>query len=646
MKDGCSDFQRVEGSAGPAASLSPLLSCFTKSALLLSLMQPVVAGALGIGEVEMLSKWGEPFHARVALRLRASELSQSECLSLIPEAHEKSQENTLRRATVRLQSEKGSHSAVITTHEPFMALYGSFTIRLGCAGQGEVEKSFAVLPDLPVAVERIGESPEQPSIAMAQKSGDNTDAEPSKPAARVEATAKALKKTNKRASTSSRPRKREKPLRNKPSGQAGEFMLKLSSSSLDLTRTGKLSAADRAALAEQKKILDGDDAIARTLEMQYQIKVLSDELAVMKLKISRLESLTASMAPTAGRAAETTPAPVERGSIRWVAWLVAGLILAALAAFLWMRVRRRKDVTVPVQVEDRESHADTDTQEAEPRALTSPPKEEVGERTAAYYSIASSMLVQDENASSGDEHIHTLLEEAHLYAKHGRLGRATEILRDLLEQHPECDEAWLRLLSVYSALCDVQHFETYATRFKVRQPEPDVWSRVQALGRSLDAENSLYVEQDPGLTEDLSRPVRKIVVPVGSVLVESGALSLTDLNNCLSEYDPKVDGRFGNYLVSRKLISVEQLTNALLHQQGITSIVEKVDPTAERAGKEKLPDSVDDAGLGATPAESDPDLEKGSPDGMDIHGKDESAKPDDAPLDFEIDFDTGLLGKK
>jgi hypothetical protein len=48
-----------------------------------------------------------------------------------------------------------------------------------------------------------------------------------------------------------------------------------------------------------------------------------------------------------------------------------------------------------------------------------------------------------------------------------------------------------------------------------------------------------------------------------------GILSKQDLQNCLDDFDPKKHGRFGGYLVARKAITLAQLDQALLQQQGV-----------------------------------------------------------------------------
>lgn len=628
--------------------------------LFLALLQPVMASALGIGDEEMLSKWGEPFHARVELRLTKGEQINTACLSITPAVQEKGIENTLRRARISLQVDKGRYFAVIATREPFIELYASFMLRVACAGKSGMAKSITVLPDIPVSSAKIWEGTTRSADTPQAKPDQTADEQQVKLDSLIQKPVKSAKKARKSASASAKPHKPTKPKRIKKIKEASTFSLKLSSSSLDMSRSGKLSPADRAALAEQKKILDSDDEMARTLEMKYQIKMLSDELAVMKLKLSRLESLTANMAPSAGLVVESAQSPnvtetsAEQGNTRWAVWLLLTLILAASALFVLMRRRVSKVAVVPVQIDSESTPPLATLQIQKPSQVELPAKEEVGERTAAYYAIASSLLVPEAAVPVGDEQINTLLEEAHLYAKHGRLSKATDILEDLLEQHPDNAEAWLRLLSVYSALCDTKNFEAQAERFKERKPEQSVWLRVQALGRSLDAGNPLYQETEEGLADILFKPSREIVVPIGSVLVESGALSLSDLNNCLGEYDPKVNGRFGNYLVSRKLISVEQLTNALLQQQGITlsENISKLPPSGEiNVLRSEEASGVDGWYSEALKATQEPALPKqkgilSKNEPMQAQGMEEKVKPLDEPVDFVIDFDTRPLVKK
>ena len=55
--------------------------------------------------------------------------------------------------------------------------------------------------------------------------------------------------------------------------------------------------------------------------------------------------------------------------------------------------------------------------------------------------------------------------------------------------------------------------------------------------------------------------------PIGDILLETGALNEGVLQSCLDAFDPEKHGRFGGYLLTYKVITLEQLNQALLLQQ-------------------------------------------------------------------------------
>ena len=93
---------------------------------------------------------------------------------------------------------------------------------------------------------------------------------------------------------------------------------------------------------------------------------------------------------------------------------------------------------------------------------------------------------------------------------------------------------------------------------------------MQALGRTLDPNNPLYVDNNGGVSAvpvlpDATNPRR----PIGEILIEMKVLSAEHLLEHLDNYNPKTDGRFGSYLVKCKAITLAQLDQALLRQQGV-----------------------------------------------------------------------------
>lgn len=166
--------------------------------------------------------------------------------------------------------------------------------------------------------------------------------------------------------------------------------------------------------------------------------------------------------------------------------------------------------------------------------------------------------------------IDMVMEEAELYAVHNRPEKAIEILRDVIKQYPPKVEAWLLLLSILSSLGKTTEFEQVARSFFKCHKGNSSWGSIQALGRTLDQSNPLYADDsNPVVAATFLPHALGSRRPIGDILVEMGALSEQDMRNCLDEFDPKRHGRFGGYLVSRKTVTLAQLDEALLRQQGV-----------------------------------------------------------------------------
>lgn len=162
----------------------------------------------------------------------------------------------------------------------------------------------------------------------------------------------------------------------------------------------------------------------------------------------------------------------------------------------------------------------------------------------------------------------SIIEEAELYAIHGHPDRAVLILEELLQQHSAKTEAWLLLFSILSSLKKAADFEKFANKFIKINKDNAAWQEVQALGRTQDAANPLYADASvSGAARTGSQPILGRRALLGDILLAMGALSIQDMDRCLAEFDPKVDGRFGGYLIKRNMITEAQLDAALLQQQ-------------------------------------------------------------------------------
>lgn len=164
----------------------------------------------------------------------------------------------------------------------------------------------------------------------------------------------------------------------------------------------------------------------------------------------------------------------------------------------------------------------------------------------------------------------SMLEEAQLYVANGRLAKAVEILLEIIKRRPAKADAWSLLLSIYSSLGKVAEFECAAREFLKHHKASPLWGGIQVLGRTLDHDNPLYTDHNGHLASVSASPdTADLRHPIGDVLMEMGILSKREIQNYLGDFDPNKHGRFGGYLVVRKAITLAQLDQALLQQQGV-----------------------------------------------------------------------------
>ena len=196
----------------------------------------------------------------------------------------------------------------------------------------------------------------------------------------------------------------------------------------------------------------------------------------------------------------------------------------------------------------------------------------------------------DTDPSSKEEQ--TVLEEAELYAVYGHPDKAIRILLEFLVQLPKSENAWMLLLSIYSSNAQIAEFEKAARKFLSHNKNSPHWKTIQALGRTLDKDNELYREESHDLGALWLPSKTTHTRPIGDILIELGYLSAQDMANCLGEFDPKQHGRFGNYLLTRRMINHSQLNEALLKQQSEDDTEMAADEAADWLAEDTTPNEV------------------------------------------------------
>ena len=359
---------------------------------------------------------------------------------------------------------------------------------------------------------------------------------------------------------------------------------------------GKMAAAGKAeeigALLARQKQLE-----AELSSMQHQLRLVQQESDALKLRLEQLAAASPAMPPPATALPQETPAkeslpqPVSERAEKpapqniLTLTLASGLVIAALILWLGLRHRSQARLRATPQLRRQAELASAKAvalatpKTATPLVIKHPPQARNVSAPAAMpkadgRGAASplSNIVPPHKAESEATEGDSLMEEAALYAASGRQAKAVEILQEIIRRYPSRAEAWTLLLSLYSSLGNASAFEGTAREFLRHHKTSPAWSGIQALGRTLDHDNPLYADRG-------AHPVPEEAVPhqpIGDVLVDLGILSKRELLGCLDEYDPRRHGRFGGYLVARKAISISQLDQALLQQQGLDGGVKPI----------------------------------------------------------------------
>lgn len=484
-----------------------------------ALALPCGTGAVGIGKVVVQSVRGEPLLAQVELIAGSEERIEGSCLSLVaPDPLHEDVGRFLTEADLSIQSDGNRQYVNISSRKTFVDSFSQLRLQVRCPGMSGVIKTLDISSS---AQKYTGKTP-HPSSAAHDLSGDPGN----------------------------------------------------------VSRIGKISSEEIALLLVQQKLLvDG------FLTMQYQLKQLQDELAEIK---SQLAQSSVSSAVVASAAIQTTGildrlqgSPYLYDAI----WVVLGL---ALIVFSWWLGSR-----LYIQIK---SHIETGARNVSAPALKRSADVATTKALLPYgikqpshvTSVSAPAIVPQPKGSTGGSvlpvaahpvppkagekvtEMDLMLEEAQLYAANGRLAKAVEILQEIIKQSPSKADAWTLLLSLYSSLGNVSEFESTAREFLKYHKDSPLWGGLQVLGRTLDRDNPLYADSGGRIAAaPLLSDTADLRHPIGDVLIEMGVLSKREIQIYLGDFDPKKHGRFGGYLVARKAITLAQLDQALLQQQGV-----------------------------------------------------------------------------
>jgi len=669
------------------------LQIFSIACIVCILSFPAIVNAVSIGDVVLQSKLGEPLFAEVDLIIATGEHIDDTCLSLIsPDPKDADTSGYVTKANLSIKTEGRRHYVTISSNRQFNDAFARLRLQIKCADSGTSIKTLTILPELEIA------SQQEPVTAPVVSANEDHVSAPLPPETTDVAAASRPADISPVASPSVSGKnfpsviKRHRPAAGKirrQHGQVATFRLKLSGDPIDESRIGKITPEERAVLLARQKLLDADDQMASFLSMQNQVKQLQNELGEIKLQMTQLgmSPASSSVQPSAASLTESgkvnAPAAIQKSTSFWnlsalklvnpdlqnKLLFALGLLLSIFALWLGLRFyNKTKSYPAFETTQDSEFdlsqpalNAATDPaafNPAPPAAVKpsaplvakvkSDPVSTVAETNKPVASKSEPAPLSSSTKPAEDEVTEedSMMEEAGLYATHGRPAKAIEILQEIIQRQPSNPDPWPLLFSIYSSLGKAAEFENTAQEFLKHHKDSTAWSGIRALGRTFDQNNPLYADNNSPISDTPFLPDSATSRrPVGDVLLEMGALSNQDLQNCLDNYDPKRHGRFGGYLVARKAITLAQLDHALLKQQGIDD-EEKTDSLPSLQDMEKFLADFDpkrDNSIGeflsarniATPEQLSQLLQQNS--NFTEESGEETAYDPSAPIDFVLE---------
>lgn len=552
-------------------------------ALILCCVSP--AGyAIGIGDLTMQSSLGEPLYAQVDLRLEPGEAIDTSCLSL---SGDEDSGGFFPVGWIAALDQSG-RKVEIRSYKPFNELFAIFRLKIKCRGMGSISKTLTMLPEFDVTavsqatvIATHGNADEPSSVAAQNEAARISERHvatgiphtfPFRKTAAATGTGNLQLVPDQEMSLhqSKATGKRES---NRNKEHHTQFRLKLSGEPLDLSYIGKTNAEGLELLLARQMLLDEDDQAAQYLSVLHQMKLMQMELETLKLKLRLAELKKAASLDAASRAVVAPTQSTSENNPIWGSGLMLFGWLAAIS-LTWLGLRH------VAQNRHRAPRPDTSTGEpparperqvSKPDAVVVPPArhEKNAQMTQVVGAPPKQADIRAEKESPASEDESEVLEEAELYAVYGHPDKGVKMLHQFVMQHPASEKAWMLLLSICSSRGQVKAFESAARNFLKHNKNSSSWPAIQALGRTLDQANPLYVDEN---IMGASAPLLPYFAyhkhrPIGDILVELNYLSPQDMEDSLKDFNPKRHGRFGNYLVMRKLVSYAQLGEALMKQQ-------------------------------------------------------------------------------
>ncbi len=300
-------------------------------------------------------------------------------------------------------------------------------------------------------------------------------------------------------------------------------------------RSGQMTMSLSIPLSQPEQASSKDDKTPQVLSTKEQeIEELNAQISQMQALIKNLQislkqvpdanSMVPATASAVPEIISAVPATISAVPATPAVSLAKGLqskiwiLLLAAAAILWLlknKAARNRKIFEDVDEEARSHAGESSIKTPAYVENHSDAADSISNNIA---SGLSASLLHRKHAIDPAE-VDSMIEEAELYAIHGHLNNAMEILNNIILQYPERIEVWLLLLSVFRG--NARQFEVIARKFLQTLGRNDTWREVQEAGRSIDPDNPLYF--DPDIPSPHIKPNKRRLL--GNILGDMQTLS-------------------------------------------------------------------------------------------------------------------------
>lgn len=312
----------------------------------------------------------------------------------------------------------------------------------------------------------------------------------------------------------------QKPTRLKKTGADVEVRLKLTTSDLDVSASGKVTEGEREILREKQRILmDIDDMAAYNLSLNHRLKDMESHIQELHTKLDAMERQRSELAASRPAApVRVTGTPAAPGKLQWEwsaytnIFIFSAVGLVLLAVLYVIRKRKQAEVEALMGLDvDLDSEWESAPEKQKPvmfiapaatvNTAEPPPAPVIDKQPAAPEAPKKPSGISETSHDVTLGSVECAIEEADIYIALGEGARAIANLKFQIDSEPKSTAGlWLKLLAIYHDLDMRPEFETLANgfhqHFNIEKPN---WEKM-AFAES----SSGSIEQFPHLLEKIA----------------------------------------------------------------------------------------------------------------------------------------------